>query len=501
MTTKKTKTIKTTKTNTKSAKTTTKSVKPRPVKSIGGYPKPKAGMLTKTETINGIEYTIATAKPAPLPATHQLPAPAIVPAEIISPSEILSPTEQKAQDQTRLERIREDQEAVSGAYKIDVSQGHVVSDVSRQWFNRPDDQRFASFEELERYVRGRRLVSSETLVNIADITTSTDSMTLQIPLTDRQTGNTAYRSLVPTNFAFNQLAAMAGARPSYLQTLPPDLAAACLRHGLRNVKGEQVKTLSYHHPGELAQLAAITTPDFGRIWDADILDIVKYMLQTDHRWKIPGEIDWSNMTQNPYVDITKDNTTLFASDRDIWMFFCQDAHPIEAGKTKNGDTDVYFPGFYIYGTEVGSGLPGKMAGMMLRGICWNRNLWGVEGLREIKVRHSKNGPERFKKEALESIYNTKNINAKPFVELMQRARTLQIAKNDEEAMDFLNEKKKITKEKVKEIMKVSQQEEEKALRTVFDFSTALTAFGRRLPNQDERGNFEKIGAEILQLAS
>ena len=40
----------------------------------------------------------------------------------------------------------------------------------------------------------------------------------------------------------------------------------------------------------------------------------------DTRWKVPGVLDWSTMTHNPFVDVSKDSTTLYASDRDVFLF-------------------------------------------------------------------------------------------------------------------------------------------------------------------------------------
>ncbi len=43
------------------------------------------------------------------------------------------------------------------------------------------------------------------------------------------------------------------------------------------------------------------------------------------------------MTHNPFVEVTKDTTTLYASDRDVFLFLVDDANPIEAGRLPNGD--------------------------------------------------------------------------------------------------------------------------------------------------------------------
>ena len=40
---------------------------------------------------------------------------------------------------------------------------------------------------------------------------------------------------------------------------------------------------------------------------------------------------------DPEVPVTKDTTTLFASDRDIFVFLVDDRNPIEVGKLPNGE--------------------------------------------------------------------------------------------------------------------------------------------------------------------
>src|SRR3546814_1075439 len=103
-------------------------------------------------------------------------------------------------------------------------------------------------------------------------------------------------------------------------------------------RAEQVK-LYQTHDGR-TELRAATGPDYGRIFDHELVAAVMKIAgdgvgQT--RWKVPGVLDWSNMHYNPYVDVSRDTTTLYASDRDVFLFLVDDTHPIEAGKLPNGE--------------------------------------------------------------------------------------------------------------------------------------------------------------------
>ncbi len=88
---------------------------------------------------------------------------------------------------------------------------------------------------------------------------------------------------------------------------------------------------------------------------------------------------------NPYVDVTAETTTLYASDRDVFLFLVDDTHPIEAGKLPDGSPDLYFRGFYCWNSEVGSKTLG-ISTFYLRGVCQNRNLWGVERMQQVANR-------------------------------------------------------------------------------------------------------------------
>ena len=71
----------------------------------------------------------------------------------------------------------------------------------------------------------------------------------------------------------------------------------------------------------------------------------------DTRWKVPGVLDWSTWRYNPRVDVTKDTTTLYASDRDVFLFLVDDLNPIEAGRLPDGAPDLYFRGFYCWNSR------------------------------------------------------------------------------------------------------------------------------------------------------
>ena len=134
--------------------------------------------------------------------------------------------------------------------------------------------------------------------------------------------------VLPTHWSFGQMCGLIGAPASYLRQLPAPLAGINMQHGLLSHRAELVKTLEAED--SRVELRAVTGPGYGRIWDHELVGAVMRIAGDgtgDTRWKVPGLLDWSSMTHNPFVEVTKDTITLYASDRDVFLFLVDDAWP------------------------------------------------------------------------------------------------------------------------------------------------------------------------------
>lgn len=384
----------------------------------------------------------------------------------------------------------------SGAYRVDISRGRNIGRVSSEWFSRPDDERFLSLNDLYDMVRARadrattRIVDSKA-IRIEARSDSPERLSLIVP--DEE------RPVTPTNWSFGQLCSLVRAPASYLRELPAALAGINLQHGLVAHRGEQVKL--YQTDEGRTELRAATGPDYGRIFDHELVAAVMKIAgdgvgQT--RWKVPGVLDWSTMHYNPYVDVSRDTTTLYASDRDVFLFLVDDTHPIEAGKLPNGEPDLYFRGFYCWNSEVGAKTLG-MATFYLRAVCMNRNLWGVENFEEVKIRHSKFAASRFAHEAAPALENFADSSPLRFVTGIKTARERIVARKDEDREDFLR-KRGFTKTETAKIVATVLHEEGHPPASIYDFVQGITAFARTKTNQDNRLDIEGKARKLLETA-
>jgi hypothetical protein len=385
----------------------------------------------------------------------------------------------------------------SGGYKVDVTRGERIGRVSSEWFSRPADERYLSLSALyddvhRRTERSRTRVVESALIHVEADRNDPERLSLILPGADS--------AVSPTHWSFGQLASLVGAPAAYLRQLPAALAGINLQYGLTSNRAEQIKTLEIENGR--TELRAVTGPDYGRIYDHELVEAVRRIAGNgtgDTRWKVPGVLDWSTGIYNPRVDITKDTTTLYASDRDVFLFLVDDLNPIEAGRLADGSPDLYFRGFYCWNSEVGAKTLG-MASFYLRAVCQNRNLWGVEDFEEINIRHSKYAANRFAHEAAPALLNFANSSPMPFVNGIRAARQRIVARSDEDRADFLR-RRGFSKAETGRIIDAVLAEEGRPPESIFDFVQGITAVARDKPHQDSRLDMEAKAKKLLDRAA
>ncbi len=382
--------------------------------------------------------------------------------------------------------------STQGAFRVDPSRGRSDDRVSAQWASRPDDQRFLSLSALHDAVMARAGASRGEVLDTGAIRLlpggGEDGLALA------WVGTVAE----PTHWAFGQVAALSGAPASWLRRLPPGLAALNLRYGLASRPAERVQA----YVSGSGELRAMTGPQYGRVHDHELVSAVMRLAGDgtgDAPWKVPGVLDWRTMAHNPHVDVTRETTTLYASDRDVFLFLVDDTRPIEAGRLPDGSPDLYFRGFYCWNSEVGAATLG-IATFYLRAVCQNRTLWGVEQFREVSFRHTRFAPDRFAREVAPALAALAQAGTAPFAEGVAAARTRVLARTDEDRGAFLRALG-IPAAQAQRMLAQALAEERRPPETAFEFVQAITAAARLEPHQDRRVGLERVAGRLLARAA
>ena len=127
----------------------------------------------------------------------------------------------------------------------------------REWATRPPDERYASVSALYDAARARRTRTEERDVETTGFCTEaegSDDLVLR-----EASGRTAEL----TNWSFEQLAAVAGAPPKYLRTLPAPIASSAINYGLQRQRREA--HLFFADQAAPWTVHAITSPRYARV--------------------------------------------------------------------------------------------------------------------------------------------------------------------------------------------------------------------------------------------
>jgi hypothetical protein len=366
----------------------------------------------------------------------------------------------------------------------------ILKEAHHEWARRPDDQRYLTLEDLRDAVNERREQSFTAAVPLQDVRLrATDDESLSLDFYDSTLGSE--RSLRPTNWSFGQVCAAAGAPAGYMRKLPGPLAAINLQWGLERWDGayDGGMGLLMGMSAKSDWLRCITSPSYGRIWDSQVVSAVE-RINEDGRWKIPAA---SYATMDP-----KRATTLYASDRDIFIFLVDDSRPIEVeGRT-------LFRGFFTWNSEVGSATFGITTFLYDR-VCDNRIIWGATDVRKIKIIHRGGAPERFAYEGRRYMERFSSESARGVEETIRRASNHAIPGADsridgrKNVLEWLSQKgftKAAAEAAVGEVIK----ETGSAPLNLLEIIGGITAHARTIAHADQRVDLETKAGRLLAVA-
>jgi hypothetical protein len=364
---------------------------------------------------------------------------------------------------------------------------------NRQWASRPDDEKYLSltsmldFAEQSRRYSAAKIVSSRALT-VAPVDGDNEALMLTGP-------NGAPVNV--TNWSFGQLAARAGAPAGYLRSIPSPMAADCLNYGLhvsRNVEECGVlltKGIARADGATVAATArAVTGPNYGRIWNSTVIGALvrQFGDGVSGTFRVPSEFG------NLAAPITKQSTTLYASDRDMWVFLADEVNRIELPNRRNGKTGTLARGFFVSNSEVGAGT--FILGQFLFDyMCGNHIIWGVEQFQELRIRHTAGAPDRYIEQATPAIMAMSKASTHGLTDMLQSAQKKRVENVDE----FLNAR--FSKSQSSAIKAAHMADEQRPIESLWDVATGITAYAREIQHVDARVTIEREAGKVLKLAA
>jgi len=354
---------------------------------------------------------------------------------------------------------------------------------SQQWATRPNDQRFLSLEELRQHVSQRRQESWTTEVALEDIRVQTDAADVGDLVFSVQRQATGQEVLLrPSNWSFGQVCSAISSPASYLRKLPGALAAINMQWGLENFAQRDNGLILAHQNGE-SRLTSLTSTTYGRIWDEQVVDAV-IKVNSEGNWKVPSA---SYASRDP-----KRATTLYASDRDVFIFLVDESRPIERGD------ESLFRGVMLWNSEVGRSTFG-LCTFLYRYVCDNRIIWGATDVNELKIRHTAGAPDRFAVEGRKLLERYSNESSLVIEGQIAAAQNKSVGKDNKAVSNWLRDRG-FTKA-VADASVSKAEEEEGGAGSLWNIIQGVTAVARGVDYADDRVDLERKAGNLMSFVT
>ena len=368
---------------------------------------------------------------------------------------------------------------------------------SNEWANRPSEERFPSLTAMHAFTSmQRRLSAGKVLANRAIEARPADSDPRNglILATERGTANVSH-------WAFGQLASRAGAPAGYLRTLPAPMAADCINYGLKHARDVEDIGVMVRKSTDLATLptvAAVTGPNYGRIWNSTITEalVSRFGDGLSGDFCIPGAFKGRvTGTDGPKgFGATDDETTLYAGDRDMFVFLADQTNRIEIPNRRDGKSGTMARGFFVSNSEVGAGTL-AISTFLFDYMCCNHIVWGATQYKQVKIRHTAGAPHRWLETALPALEDMRQSGTGNLSGLISNAMRRKV--DDVDA--FLA--KRFSTSQVTGIKAAHVADEGRPIETLWDVTTGITAYARDITYTADRVAIEKIGGDVLDMAA
>lgn len=353
-----------------------------------------------------------------------------------------------------------------------------------EWAKRADDERFSSLDALHNAVLNRYSAATTKTVETLKLQAVASADNSRV-LIEGANGH-AYPA---SAWAFSQFARLAGAPPGYLATLPANVAADCINHGLKtaDIDTDRQSSVLFHRPADATpSIRAMVSTKYGRIWDADITSRLLRIAESGVWQPAPAAFDQSR--------------GLYAGDRDMFAFMVDNNRRIFETLPGGGLSR----GFFVWNSEVGARSFGLQT-FLYEYVCGNHRVWGASNVKQVTLRHvgSDVNDRAFMTMAAE-LTEYANGSAADDEARIERMRTFELGGTKDEILDRLFGLRLpvLGKGRIREAIALAEQRETwyGNPRTVWALAGAVTEIARDLPCADDRVALDAAGAKIMALA-
>lgn len=384
-----------------------------------------------------------------------------------------------------------------------------VMTASKHWANRPEDERFATVDELHEAAVKKMNQSSETSLNVKDCrfeAIDDDGIILRRRGLPDATLN---------NYAFSQMCRQLGYPESAIvEKVNAPLAAQILNYRIDKTDAEdgEIQMLANVAPDDVT-IRSVTKDTYSRFFDAQVTPFVKKLVEMGYvvppaRPAFPNqkgsrlatEEDVAKMggRTNVRVGDVIAPAGLYCGDRDMFVILIN-----PNSESDRGDGNTICKAVMITNSEVGARTL-SVTELVIDRICGNHILWGVSNILEVSYRHIGEGPKRMES-ALKSMIERGTSPITKELGIIQAAKKLRIGENQQEVIDNIYgmriDPTVITKKLLAGAINNAQQwrEQDGDPYTLGGLTSAMTRYSQIATNNaDERYKVDNASANIMR---
>lgn len=377
---------------------------------------------------------------------------------------------------------------------------------SRQWADRPADERFWDLEEMLTQCQQWRDEAQE--INKID----RSSIQFQHEGNDILVSGVCDREARLLHYSFGQACKLSGAPADYLRLLPSDLAVKCLNTGLEGRIAGLKKSLSLlardSCDGRSMDIRAITSGRYTRIWNSSVVESLLPLTsdgwtvsparptEREGRTRIATEEDClKSASRLSGIGIKPGDLIapagLYASDKDMFAFMVNE--DLEIG-------DGLFRGFFVTNSEVGDAAF-SLTTFLYNAVCGNHIIWDAQEVRKSRVVHKGRLANTKANTSIENniaAYSKSSMAADK--EVISWAKAAMIGKNKEEVVDRIFDRRFMGRKAIEsayDISEVYALEEKYDPRSIWGIVQGITRLSQTTNYADKRVEMDRIAGDIL----
>lgn len=390
--------------------------------------------------------------------------------------------------------------------------GGNLTEASRQWAERPDDERFASVHDFASWAQRKQESSAETdPIDARKLRFEADRGEVQI------VGPSGHAARL-TSHAFEQECRALSAPADFLRGIDATTVASVLnQQRAKSSDGRSRVLLMNRGAGGDLLVRGATSERYARIWDTEVTDFVQRL--ADLGWVVPparparpGQRGTRPATREDLSALDKIGAGggqkvcvgdpiapagLYGSMHDSFAFLIDPTTPIDDGKG-----GVLWRGIWIRNSEVG-GISLELTAFAFDGVCGNHIVWGADEVVRLTVRHVGSASDRFAtaKNALRAWAKSDTSMEKNLL-AMSTAHVLGESKED--VAKIVSKAVVIPQSTVLDAIECAEQNpwdlRGSSPLSAWGLSAGMTRLSQRQAHADSRAKIDRAAGKVLRMA-